>query len=112
MLTGRKSDWSDDRNRKLAMALTILERETCKGCGTPSWIGHSTNNEIVFDLKSSVCYACAELERERDDREKKRGGPPPLKGESRYASARNIWGGDRVLPSRAHSYRHDMPTEV
>lgn len=109
MLTGRPSDWSDVKNRKLATALTILEEETCKGCGTPAWIGYSTNNEIVFDIKSSVCYACAELERDRENHEKGRGGTPRQKGETRYAKARNVWGEDHPLPSRAHAYEHDMP---
>lgn len=91
------------------MALTILEEETCKGCGTPAWIGHSTNNEIVFDIKSSTCYACAEIEKDRENYEKGRGGNPRQKGESRYAKARNVWGDDRPLPSRAHAYEYDMP---
>lgn len=108
MLTGQPSEWSDERNRKLAMALTILEEETCKGCGTPAWIGMSTNNEVVFDLKGAVCYGCAELEKDREDSEKRR-GKIRQKGETRYVSARNVWGADTPLPSRAHSYQHDMP---
>jgi hypothetical protein len=111
MLTGKTTDWSDERNRKLANALTILEDETCKGCGTPAWIGHSTNNEIVFDLKSSICYPCAELEREREAMEKGRGGRARRKGETRYPAPRNVWGTDHALPSRAHAYQHDMPKE-
>jgi hypothetical protein len=109
MLTGNESTWSDERNRKLALALVILEEETCKGCGTPAWIGHSTNNKIVFDLKSSVCYACAELEKERENREKGRTALPRMKGETRYASPHNVWGAEHPLPSRAHAYQHDMP---
>lgn len=111
MLTGQSTDWSDDKNRRLAMALTILEEETCKNCGTPAWIGHSTNNLITFDLKSSVCYACAELEKEREEREKGRGAKPRMKGETRYARARNVWGEEYPLPSRAHAYQHDMPED-
>ena len=108
MLTGQPSEWSDERNRKLAMALTILEEETCKQCGTPAWVGMSTNNEIVFDLKSAVCYGCAEVEKDREDSEKKR-GRIRQKGETRYVSPRNVWGADHPLPSRAHSYQYDMP---
>ena len=109
MLTGDPTDWSDERNRKLAMALTILEEETCKGCGTPAWIGHSTNNEIVFDIKGSICYPCGELEQEREQAEKNRAARRRRKGETRYVSPRNVWGADHPLPSRAHSYQHDMP---
>lgn len=111
MLTGETSDWSDQRNRKLAVALEILDEETCKGCGTPAWIGRSTNNEIVFDLKGTVCYACAELEKNKEAQEKNRGGVPRLKGETKYARARNVWGEDHPLPTRAHAYKHDMPSE-
>lgn len=109
MLTGEETTWKDDRNRKLATALIILEEETCKGCGTPAWIGHSTNNEIVFDIKSSICYGCADLERERESAEKGRGGRPRQKGENKYVRPRSVWNDGRALPSRAHSYQHDMP---
>lgn len=112
MLTGQPSEWSDERNLKLATALTILEEETCKGCGTPAWVGMSTNNEIVFDIKSSTCYSCAELEKDRESYEKNRGGRPRQKGETRFVSPRNVWGPGYSLPSRAHAYQHDMPTET
>jgi hypothetical protein len=111
MITGKPSDWADERNRKLAMATTILEEESCKSCGTPAWIGMSTNNEIVFDIKSTTCYACAELEKDRESYEKGRGGKPRQKGETRYARPRNVWGEGHSLPSRAHSYQHDMPED-
>jgi len=89
----------------LAVALTLLEDETCGSCGTPAWIGHSTDNEIAFSIKSSVCYGCAELERERDssvtsDGRSKRKHRP---GETRYVTAHNVWEG-MPLPSRYKSY--------
>jgi len=88
----------------LAVALTLLEDETCGGCGTPAWLGRSTNNEIAFTVKSSVCYSCAELEKDRDsvsgDGRAKRKARP---GETRYVSAHNIWEG-KPLPSRFSSY--------
>lgn len=111
MLTGRPSQWTEEKNRKLAMAMTILEEETCKSCGTPAWVGLSTNNEIVFDIKSTTCYGCAELERDRESYEKGRGGKPRLKGESRYVKARSVWGEGYSVPSRADAYRNDMPDE-
>lgn len=109
MITGKPSDWSDERNRTLATALIILEEETCKGCGTPAWIGMSTNNEIVFDLKGTICYGCAEIEKEREEGEKRRGARTRQRGETRYVAPRNVWGEGHPLPSRAHSYRNDMP---
>jgi hypothetical protein len=104
LLTGKKVGWSDDRNRFLAVALTLMEDETCKSCGTPAWIGHSTNNEIAFSVKSTVCYGCAELERDRDsvssDGKQKRKARP---GETRYVAAHNVWEG-KPLPSRYSGY--------
>jgi hypothetical protein len=105
LLTGKKIGWKDERNRMLAVALTLVEDETCSGCGTPAWIGHSTDNTIAFSIKSSVCYGCAELERERDSsvssdgRQKRK----PRPGETRYVTAHNIWEG-LPLPSRYQSY--------
>jgi len=88
----------------LAVALTLLEDETCPGCHQPAWIGHSTNNEIAFSVNSSICYSCAELEKERDgvssDGRAKR---KPRPGESKYVVAHNIWEG-RPLPSRYTGY--------
>lgn len=109
MLTGVESSWADEKNRKLAIALQILEDETCKSCGTPAWVGMSTNNEIVFDLKGAICYGCGEIEKERESSEKGRGGRVRQKGETRYVAPRNVWGPDHHLPSRSHAYQHDMP---
>jgi len=106
LLTGKKSDWSDERNRLLAVALTILEDETCSQCGVPVWLGHSSNNEIEFEVHSSICFSCADLEKDREDR-----GRKPKKGETRYAIARNVWGDDVPLPSRFDSYMEEFRKE-
>lgn len=106
LLTGRKTDWSDDRNRLLAVALTILEDETCNSCGVPVWLGHSSNNEIQFEIHSSICFACADLEKDREGQ-----GRKPKKGETRYATARNVWGDDEPLPTRYDSYLEEHKKE-
>lgn len=49
-------------DKKLAIALQILEDETCPDCGVPIWIGHSDDKDIQFDIKSRTCYACASIE--------------------------------------------------
>jgi hypothetical protein len=104
LLNGKKSSWADVRNRFLAVALTLLEDETCKSCGTPAWWGHSTDNEIAFKVESSVCYGCAELEKDRDsvsgNGQSKRKQRP---GETRYVTPFNIWEG-KALPSRYKGY--------
>lgn len=87
----------------LSVALTLLEEETCKNCGTPAWIGHSTDNTIVFDVKSSVCYGCAELEKDREEQEKNRA--VKTRGEARYVEPYNVWGDP--LPGRSESYARE-----
>lgn len=59
-------------DKKLAIALQILEDETCPDCGIPMWIGHSEDESVVFDIKSRVCYACAEIESKQEQEEKRR----------------------------------------
>lgn len=87
----------------LAVALTVLEEETCSNCGTPAWIGHSTDNAIAFDVESSVCYGCAELEKDKDNRKGAKSG----KGEVRYVRPHNVWEG-QSLPSRHDSYMREQ----
>lgn len=86
------------------MALTLLEEETCKQCGTPAWIGHSTDNTIAFEVKSSVCYGCAELEKDRDDEQSNK--RKKTRGEVRYIEPYNVWGD--ALPSRFDSYSREQ----
>lgn len=100
LIAGRKTQWSDNRNRMLAVALTLLEEETCGSCGTPVWIGHSTDNEIGFSVHSSTCYGCAELEKDGEQHKTKR------KGETRYVRAHSVWE-DGKLPSRHESYTRE-----
>lgn len=102
LMTGKKTDWSDERNRMLAVALTIVETETCDRCGTPAWIGRSTDSEIVFEVESSTCFGCAELEKDQEARK----GQKRAKGEIRYPVARNVWE-DAHLPSRYDSYMRE-----
>lgn len=101
MLTGEKSGWGDDRNRLLAVALTLLEDESCKSCGTPVWLGHSSNNEVVFSLKTSTCYGCAEMDKARENRKKAK------PGEAYYVVAHNVWD-EGPLPGRYEEYRRGL----
>jgi hypothetical protein len=100
ILSGQDSHWSDERNRLLAVALTLLETETCNSCGTPAWHGQSTDNTIAFSVHTSVCYGCAELAKDQEARKNSRG----TKGEVRYVKAQNVWGEEHELPTRHDSY--------
>ena len=102
MITGEPSGWDNDRNRLLAVALTLLEDETCKGCGTPIWLGHSSNNEVVFDVMASTCFGCAEVDKKREIAGKKH-----KPGESHYVVPRNVWE-EGKLPGRYEEYRRGL----
>lgn len=87
-------------DRKLAMALQILEEETCPSCGTPIWLGHTTLSHVEFERKTSTCYACAERERERDEQGRDLTKLDP--GESVYVVAKASEG--MSLPTREEGY--------
>lgn len=101
MLSGQETDWGDTRNRVLAVALTILEDETCQGCGVPVWLGHSSNKEVVFDVRETTCWSCAEVEKDKEARKKAKPGT------HQYAVPRNVWD-DGVLPSRYDEYMRGL----
>lgn len=92
----------DDLDTRLAMALTVLEAETCKRCGTPGWIGHSTDNRILFSVESSTCYGCAQLE-EHDHKQHKTKQSSPGFGKRYRPQARMF--DDSELPTRHEEYQ-------
>lgn len=57
----RQGDKWTPEDKKLAIAWTILQRETCKTCGQPMWICRSDNRGLGFKVKTSVCFADKEL---------------------------------------------------
>lgn len=85
---------------KLSMALTILTQETCKDCGTVSWLGHSTDNRIVFKHDKTHCYGCAELERVRAEESKSK--KPDDHGAKPYVEP--VGDSGMPLPSRSEEY--------
>lgn len=91
----------EEVDTRLSMALTLLEAETCSDCGTPTWWGHSTNNEITFKVDSTTCYGCAELEKHRKSKNK-------LNQNSSHGSKPHtrprMWD-ESQLPSRSDEYR-------
>lgn len=96
VMLGEPCVWGPD-DTLLSMALVLLEEETCSECGTPSWLGHSTNNSIIFEHDSTTCFGCMELEKARADKTKEQG-----KGEKGYVRPR-MWD-DSPLPDRAQEY--------
>lgn len=85
-------EWSRE-DKKLAMAWTILQKETCQKCGQPLWICRSSNKNILFRVRKATCYAAAELEKKQDDKRFKL-----AKGEYAYAVPYTL--DESPLPSR------------
>lgn len=85
MLNDRQpSDGWSVVDKKLAIAFQILEDETCGDCGIPIWIGHSDEEDILFEIKSRVCYSCAEIENQREKAESRKNKRKPSKGEKHF----------------------------
>lgn len=78
------SDGWSSIDKKLAIAFQILEDETCGDCGVPVWVGHSEDKNASFEIKSRVCYACAEIENTKEREENRRNKRKPTKGKKRF----------------------------
>lgn len=87
----------------LIEALQMLEDETCTECGNPIWV--CRNNEatnVGFKIKTTKCYAKAELEKWRETEEKKNKNKKKY-GEMPYIVAYTY--DDGPLPTREEYYR-------
>jgi len=57
----------------LVEAMQILEDETCTECGNPIWVCRNDEaSNVGFKIKTTVCYAKAELDRWREAEDKKK----------------------------------------
>lgn len=66
-------EWSG-LDKKLAMALRIKERETCKLCGNPIWICRSEDRDIDFSIRTGTCHSKQRLEKKEKQRSKQKNG--------------------------------------
>lgn len=87
------SSWSR-ADKKLAMAYTILNRETCRKCGQPLWICRSTNKDLTFHPRKDKCFATEEFEKYSESKN----GKNLKKGEYIYVTPEMPEG--MPLPSR------------
>lgn len=60
------SDGWSKVDKKLAMAWTVLQKETCKECGQPLWICRSSDKNLYFSVQKGLCYAKAEIDKWQD----------------------------------------------
>lgn len=73
-------------DKKLLLAWTILQKETCGECGQPLWICRSSNNNITFSVRKGLCYAKLAMEKWQDSTAGKniKAGETPYTLPSRY----------------------------
>lgn len=73
-------------DKKLLMAWTILQKETCGECGQPLWICRSSDNNLTFSVRKGMCYAKAAMEKWRESAagKKTKPGETPYTVPSRY----------------------------
>lgn len=59
-------------DKKLLMAWTILDKETCTECGQPLWICRSSDSNLGFSVRKGLCYAKKAMHDWRESAEGKR----------------------------------------
>jgi hypothetical protein len=92
----------------LVEALEILENETCTECGNPIWVCRNDSAANVgFKVKITKCYAKAELDKWREQQDKKKAKPKP--GELPYIVAFTY--DDGPMPTR-NSYYESLSDKV
>lgn len=85
LVRGRQpSDGWSEYDKKLAMAWVILDKETCKECHQPLWICRSSNKDLMFSVRTDICYATTEFEKWQESKRAKN----LKKGEKPYIIAK------------------------
>lgn len=93
-------------DKKLAIAWTILKKETCNQCGQPLWICRSSNKNLTFSVRKGVCYAKAEL-----DKWEKKNGKDLKPGEAPYVMPKMYNGNPVHLENRRMTYLQEQADE-
>lgn len=58
---------------KLLEAYQTLEDERCGDCGQPTWLCHSEQQDLQWEVRTQTCYAAKELDKWREKESKKKG---------------------------------------
>ena len=86
----------------LVEAMQMLEDETCTECGNPIWVCRNEEaSNVGFKIKTTKCFAKAELDKWREAEEKK--NKKPKHGEMPYIVAYTYDGSP--MPSRSGYYQ-------
>lgn len=87
----------DQTDKKLAVAMHILNKQTCPKCGQPLWICRSDDRNLTFKVKTGTCYATKALEDKQAANEKAK---RKLKnGEFQYVVPEMLF--ENTFPTRA-----------
>lgn len=84
-------------DKRLVVAMHLLNKQKCPKCGKPVWICRSSNNMLTFSVRTEVCYASAELEKAQAELSKRKKELKP--GEFHYVVPKML--NDTPLPTRA-----------
>lgn len=92
--------WTD-ADKKLMLAWTILERETCSECNQPLWICRSEDNNLGFSVRKGMCYAKKEVE----EWQKKPAGKNIKAGEVPYVVPVKVYDKTKSFPRRSDYFK-------
>jgi hypothetical protein len=88
----------------LLEAYQILQDETCQMCGNPIWICRNEfADNVGFKIKTTKCFAKAELDRHAEQQEKKK-SKPKKHGEQEYVLAYTYDGSE--MPTRLSYFKN------
>jgi hypothetical protein len=92
----------------LVEAFQILEDETCSECGNPIWVCRNSNaSNLGFKIKTTKCFAKAELDKWNEKQQKKKAKLGP--GEMPYIVPYTYDEG--LMPTR-HSYYQGLSDKI
>lgn len=80
----------------------MIEDEKCPQCGQPVWLCRSTDKDLSWTVKESICYASRAKEEKEANRNKK------SRREKISASERSSWG--RIEYSVPRTMNTELPT--
>lgn len=94
-------------NSLFMAAEQTIKDETCASCGTVFWHGHSSNNNIQFELEEDTCFGCQAKDEMDKQRKNGQGKNHNDAGETTYITATTAIEGTK-LPDREAWLKEQM----
>ena len=92
-------------DKKLAVAFTIMGKELCPNCGSPTWICRNSDNNIDFSVRKGTCHGKAALDKNQAQATKR--GVKPKPGEFQYVVPMQVNGQEIPKGTRAQYYQDE-----